>query len=158
MGSEAGPGGGGQIDPSPALCTHAGPRPLTQNCIPVGRGPVALAPHSLMMLFLARRSGGMTLPPGLSAVIYFGSGNSNAVFLSPPSRPGLEFRQDPRQSGGCRGSGRAEGRGPGSVRRTGPVSKPGEGYKLGGRFYSTGRSGLCRQSANVFRSPSFTCK
>lgn len=56
---------------------------------------MALAPRSLMMLFLARRSGGVTLPPGLGAVIYFGSGNSNAVFLSPPSRPGLEFRQHP---------------------------------------------------------------
>lgn len=56
---------------------------------------------SLVMLFLARRSGGVTLPPGLGAVIYFGSGNSNAVFLSPPSRPpGLELRQDPRRPGG----------------------------------------------------------
>lgn len=79
--------------------------PLTQNRIPVGRGPVALALCSLMMLFLARRSSGVTLPPGLVAVIYFGSGNSNAVFLSPPLRPGREFRQNPRWSGGCRGSG-----------------------------------------------------
>lgn len=37
----------------------------------------------------------MTLPPGLGAVIYFGSGNSNALFLSPPSRQRLEFGQDP---------------------------------------------------------------
>lgn len=80
--------------PSPPLCMQCWPR--TQNRIPVGRGPVALAPCSLMMLFLARRSSGVTLPPGLlRAVIYFGSGNSDAVFLSPPLRPGPEYRQHP---------------------------------------------------------------
>lgn len=47
------------------------------------------------MLFLAARSGGVTLPPSLSAVIYFGGGNSDAVFLSPPLRPELKVRQDP---------------------------------------------------------------
>lgn len=108
-GSEAGPGQPQPPAPVTRLCTHAGPRPLTQNRIPVGRGPMALAPRSLMMLFLARRSGGVTLPPSLGAVIYFGSGNSNAVFLSPPWLPGLKFRQDPRQSGGCRGGGASGG-------------------------------------------------
>lgn len=44
---------------------------------------MALAPHWLMMLFLARR-GGVTLPPSLGAVIYFGSGNSSTVFLRRP--------------------------------------------------------------------------
>lgn len=92
---------------------------------------MALAPRSVMMLFLARRSGGVTLPPGLGAVIYFGSGNSNAVFLSPPSRPGLEFGQDPRRAGGLQSSGGAEGRAAGA--ENGPsVSKPGGGFSLGG--------------------------
>lgn len=83
------------LGPVPPLHTALARGPLTQNRTPVGRGPVALAPRSLMMLFLARRSGGVTLPPGLGAVIYFGSGNCSAVFLSPPSRPRLEFGQDP---------------------------------------------------------------
>ncbi|XP_053079809.1 mothers against decapentaplegic homolog 3 isoform X4 [Acinonyx jubatus] len=77
-----------------------------------------------MMLFLARRSGGVTLPPGLGAVIYFGSGNSNAVFLSPPSRPGLEFGQDPRRAGGLQSSGGAEGRAAGEW----PFKTPPPGY------------------------------
>lgn len=86
---QASPGGGRRPAPSPLLRTPAGPRPLTQTRVPVGRGPVALAPRSLMMLSLAWRSSGVTLPPGLGlgAVIYFGSGNSKAVFLSPPSPP-----------------------------------------------------------------------
>lgn len=97
--------GGPDTGPPAALLALLGPvlplhtalarGPLTQNRTPAGRGPVALAPRSLMMLFLARRSGGVTLPPGLGAGIYFGSGNSSAVFLSPPSRPRLELGQDP---------------------------------------------------------------
>lgn len=75
------------------LCTQGWP--LTQNPVPVGRGLMVLAPCSLTMLFLARRSGSVTLLPGLGALIYFGSGNSDAVFLSPPLRLGLEFGQDP---------------------------------------------------------------
>lgn len=120
---------------------------------------MALAPRSLMMLFLAWRSGGVTLPPGLGTVIYFGSGNSKAVFLSPPSRPrGWSSGRIPEGLGGCRGSGLSRGQGPGSVWRTGPVSKPQEGSNLAGKFYCKGRSGLYCQSVNVFRSPSFTCK
>lgn len=117
--------------PVPPPHTALARGPLTQNRTPVGRGPVALAPRSVMMLFLARRSGGVTLPPGLGAVIYFGSGNSNAVFLSPPSRPRLEFGQDPRRSGGLQSGGGAEGRAAGAQNGL-SVSKPGGGFSLGG--------------------------
>ncbi|XP_034516671.1 mothers against decapentaplegic homolog 3 isoform X3 [Ailuropoda melanoleuca] len=83
-----------------------------------------------MMLFLARRSGGVTLPPGLGAGIYFGSGNSSAVFLSPPSRPRLGLGQDPptvwgpAEPWGSRG--RAEGWAAGAEIR--PLKTPPPGY------------------------------
>lgn len=73
---------------------------------------MALAPRSLMMLFLAWRSGGVTLPPGLGAVIYFGSGNSEAVFLSPPSGPwGWSSGRIPQGLGAAEAVGRAGAKG-----------------------------------------------
>lgn len=83
---------------TPSVHTALAPDSEPHPCWERTRG---LGSRSLTMLFLAARSGGVTLPPGLSAVIYFGSGNSDAVFLSPPWRPALKFRQDPCRPGGC---------------------------------------------------------
>lgn len=83
---------------TPSVHTALAPDSEPHPCWERTRG---LGCRLLTMLFLAARSGGVTLPPGLSAVIYFGSGNSDAVFLSPPLRPALKFRQDPCRPGGC---------------------------------------------------------
>ena len=54
----------------------------------------------------------MTLPPGLGAVIYFGSGNSKAVFLSPPSGPrGSSSGRIPEGLGAAEAVGRAGAKG-----------------------------------------------
>ena len=79
-------GAGRPVTPSPHT---RGPRPLTQNRVPVGRGPVALAPRSLMMLFLAWRRGGVTLPPASAQSFILEAEIARLCFSHHPLRPGL---------------------------------------------------------------------
>lgn len=144
----------------PSVHTALAPDSEPHPCWERTRG---LGARSLTMLFLAPRSGGVTLPPGLSAVIYFGSGNSDAVFLSPPLRPELKFRQDP-----CRPAGRG-------LRRPGVLGaawasaelacesapravQPGWGRRPAPRFPPQGEGAPLSESAGACRSPSLTGK
>lgn len=76
----------------------------------------------------------MTLPPGLGAVIYFGSGNSNTVSLT-THEAGTGVQQSPVDRGSAEAG--SELRARQQVRRAGSVNSPGHqasvrGPNLGG--------------------------
>lgn len=137
--------------PRPSLHAALAPDSEPHPCWERTRGLGSLLANDA---FLGRRSSGVTLPPGLlRAVICFGSRNSDAVSLSPPLRPGPEYRQHPRRSGGCRGVGAPRARQRAESR---PVSQPAErlqpgwGLRPSLRFCSAGRNGLHCHRAQMF--------
>lgn len=110
-------GAGRPVTPSPHTLWSEAPDSDPRPCGERTRGLGSPLTNDAFLGMEARRRDPSA---GLGTVIYFGSGNSEAVFLSPPSRPrGWSSGRIPERLGGCRGGGLSRGQGPGSVWRRG---------------------------------------